>query len=61
MGKSSLRVRTMQLLSGENFACAAIDLTRTGSNQTTLEQWYKGLVVELTRGFNLLGKFDLKG
>jgi WD40 repeat protein len=60
MGKSSLRVRTMQVLKAENFACAAIDLTRTGSNHTTPEQWYKGLVVELARGFNLLSTFDLR-
>jgi WD40 repeat protein len=61
MGKSSLRVRTMQLLHDEGFACAAIDLTKLGSNQLTADQWYKGIVVELARGFNLLGKFDLKG
>jgi WD40 repeat protein len=61
MGKSSLRVRTMQLLRRDNFACAAIDLTKLGSNQLTADQWYKGIVVELARGFNLLGKFDLKG
>lgn len=61
MGKSSLRVRTMQLLHNEGFACAAIDLTKLGSNQLTADQWYKGIVVELARGFNLLGNFDLKG
>ena len=61
MGKSSLRVRTMQLLRDENFACVTIDLTKLGSNQLTAEQWYKGIVVEVVRSFNLLGKFDLKG
>ena len=60
MGKSSLRVRTMQLLRDDNFACTAIDLTKLGSN-ITADQWYKGVVVELARGFGLLGKFDLKG
>jgi len=30
MGKSSLKVQTMQRLQGEGVACAAIDLTRIG-------------------------------
>ncbi|MBW4565624.1 MAG: AAA-like domain-containing protein, partial [Mojavia pulchra JT2-VF2] len=60
MGKSSLRVRTMQLLKAEGFACAAIDITKLGSKQITAAQWYKGLVVELVRGFSLSRKFDLK-
>ena len=48
MGKSSLRVRTMERLQGEGTACAAIDLTAIG-NQVTAEQWYKGIVQRMIR------------
>ncbi|HBB33139.1 MAG TPA: hypothetical protein DDZ80_25910 [Cyanobacteria bacterium UBA8803] len=58
MGKSSLRVRTMQLLKAENCACAAIDMTRIGSKDVTPDQWYKGLTSELERALRLLGKID---
>ena len=61
MGKSSLRVRTMQRLKAEGFVCAAIDITKLGTRQITADQWYKGLVFELVRGFNLSNKFTLKG
>ncbi len=63
MGKSSLRVRTMKKLredENKSFACCSIDLTIIGS-QVTAEQWYGGIVSELIRGFNLLGKIDFKG
>ena len=60
MGKSSLRVRTMELLKAEGFSCAAIDITKLGTKQVTADQWYKGLVVELLRGFSLSRKFNLK-
>ena len=53
MGKSSLRVQTMQRLEQEGFACAAIDLTRIGSQQVTAEQWYAGLVRSLWSSFDL--------
>ncbi|MBD0346833.1 MAG: hypothetical protein ICV63_18805, partial [Coleofasciculus sp. Co-bin14] len=35
MGKSSLRVRTMQRLEAEGVSCAAIDLTTIGSQNVT--------------------------
>ena len=38
MGRSSLRVRTMQRLQTEGVACAAIDITAVGSGSTTVEQ-----------------------
>ncbi|MBD1929940.1 AAA-like domain-containing protein [Trichocoleus sp. FACHB-90] len=60
MGKSSLRVRTMYRLKGENITCAAIDLTKIGSQHLTPEKWYGGIISELVRSFNLLGKVDLK-
>ncbi len=44
MGKSSLRVRTIQRLQAEGIACATIDITEIGSTDATLEQWYAGLI-----------------
>ena len=35
-------------------------MTRIGSETITPQQWYKGVVAELWRGFNLFGKFNLK-
>lgn len=60
MGKSSLRAQTMRSLEAKNIACAAVDVTKLGSRQVTADQWYKGLVVELVRVFNLADEFDLK-
>ncbi len=60
MGKSSLMVRMIQHLQHEGYSCAAIDMTRLGSETATPEQWYKGLTVELWKAFNLLGKVNLK-
>ncbi|MBD0389184.1 MAG: AAA-like domain-containing protein [Nostoc sp. C3-bin3] len=44
MGKSSLRVRTMQRLQGEGIACVSIDLTAIGTSEITSEQWYSGII-----------------
>jgi WD40 repeat protein len=60
MGKSSLRVQTMQRLQTEGIACAAIDLTKIGSQHVTPEQWYAGIVRSLVNSFELLGKFNLR-
>lgn len=60
MGKSSLLVQTRHRLQQEGFKCTTIDMTRIGSENITAMQWYKGIVTELWRGFNLLGKFNLK-
>ncbi len=60
MGKSSLKARTMQLLEAKEIACAAVDVTKLGSKQVTLDRWYKGLMVELVRAFKLSEKFDIK-
>lgn len=60
MGKSSLRLRTRHRLQEAGFCCASIDMTRIGSENITSSQWYKGVVVDLLRGFNLFGKVNLK-
>ncbi|MGB6300042.1 MAG: AAA-like domain-containing protein [Rivularia sp. (in: cyanobacteria)] len=56
MGKSSLRVQTMQRLQKEGTVCAAIDLTGIGNvNQ---QQWYGGIVYNLSESCQLEDKFD---
>ncbi|MEH2238424.1 AAA-like domain-containing protein [Nostoc sp.] len=60
MGKSSLRVQTMQHLQNENIACAVIDLTKIGSQHVTPDQWYAGVVRILASSFELSGKFNLR-
>ncbi|MEG4327848.1 AAA-like domain-containing protein [Microcoleus sp. herbarium5] len=60
MGKSSLLVRTFHRLQAEGFQCSAIDMTRIGSENITPLQWYKGIVGDLWRSFNLLGQVNLK-
>ncbi|CCQ66850.1 High-affnity carbon uptake protein Hat/HatR [Crocosphaera watsonii WH 0402] len=43
MGKSSLRVRTMQKLQAEGIVCVFIDLTGIGTQDATPEKWYAGI------------------
>ncbi len=59
MGKSSLRVQTMQRLKLEGFACASIDITKIGS-KVTPQQWYGGVICDLLRSFNILGTVDFR-
>ncbi|MDJ0678276.1 MAG: AAA-like domain-containing protein [Xenococcaceae cyanobacterium MO_167.B52] len=60
MGKSSLMVRMINHLREDGYYCTAIDLTRISGEKVSIEQWYKGLVVELWQGFNLFNKINLK-
>ncbi|WP_017327353.1 AAA-like domain-containing protein [Synechococcus sp. PCC 7336] len=60
MGKSSLRVRTMQRLQQEGVACAAIELTQIGSQQITPETWYAGFIRNLVFSFGLGDRFNLR-
>ncbi len=60
MGKSSLRVQTMQRLVAEGVACAVVDLTAIGSQDITPNQWYAGITYILASSFNLLDKFDVE-
>jgi WD40 repeat protein len=57
MGKSSLRVRTMQRLQQEGIACAAIDVTAIGNEGVTPDRWYAGILYELESNFNLSSNF----
>ena len=60
MGKSSLLVRTRHKLQQEGVLCTTVDITHIGSETITQTQWYKGIITDLWRGFNLLGKVNLK-
>ena len=53
MGKSSLRIKTMNRLRADKIACAEIELSGIGSQQITSQQWYGGLIQELVSGFEL--------
>ena len=59
MGRSSLRVRVMNRLQNEGFACAVIDVMTIGSQEITPRQWYIGLIRSLTRSFQLFNNFHL--
>jgi len=53
MGKSSLLQRTSYRLKEEGFECVYLDMTRLGSENTTPEQWYKGVIISLFYRLNL--------
>ncbi len=58
MGKSSLRVRTMQRLQDEGIACVGIDLAAIGNKAIAPEQWYAGLIYSIASSLEL-HNFDL--
>ena len=60
MGKSSLRVQTMQRLQAEGVACAAIDVTQIGSQNITPDQWYASVIGALVNSFKLTDRFNLR-
>ncbi len=60
MGKSSLRVRTMQRLQAEGVACAAIDITAIGTSDITPEEWYAGIIDSIVGSLELYDRFDLE-
>lgn len=59
MGKSSLLVKTKHQLQNEDFKCASVDISSLGGENITAIQWYKGIMTNLWRSFNLLGKVNL--
>ena len=65
MGKSSLRVKTMQRMQKEGFICLGIDITEIGSINITDEEWYAGLLDSLINDLEAInifleqGDFDL--
>ncbi len=60
MGKSSLRVQVMQRLLQAGVACAAVDITKIGSQNINSEQWYASLIGALVQGFELGDRFQLR-
>ena len=58
MGKSSLKVQTMQRLRDHGVTCAAVDITGIGTSITE-EQWYVGLINRIVRPLKLRREFDL--
>jgi WD40 repeat protein len=60
MGKTSLLQRTSYRLVAQNYSCAYLDVTRLGSEDTTPEQWYKGIILSLFYSFNLAEKVNFK-
>ncbi|WP_310429508.1 AAA-like domain-containing protein [Chamaesiphon sp. VAR_48_metabat_135_sub] len=53
MGKSSLKLRTIQRLLAEGVACVNIDLTGIGSEGISAAQWYYSIADELATEFDL--------
>ncbi|MGK7873169.1 MAG: AAA family ATPase [Xenococcaceae cyanobacterium] len=60
MGKSSLRVRTMNRLQADGIVCASVDLTAIGSKNITVDQWYAGMMYSLVNSLKLSKKFDFR-
>ncbi len=58
MGKSSLRVRTMQRLQTKGTVCVFIDLTGMGTQGVTPEQWYAGIVQSLVSSCHFTSKIQ---
>ncbi|MCK4493634.1 MAG: AAA-like domain-containing protein, partial [Methylococcales bacterium] len=65
MGKSSLRIKTMQRMERQDgFICLGVDITEIGSVNITDEEWYAGLLDTLVNGLETMnifleGLFDL--
>ncbi|MEM9215150.1 MAG: AAA-like domain-containing protein [Cyanobacteria bacterium P01_F01_bin.150] len=60
MGKSSLRTRTQQKLEDLGHRCVYLDMTQLGSEKVTHQQWYRGIMLELLRDLDFLGKVDIR-
>nr|MDZ8289005.1 AAA-like domain-containing protein [Nostoc sp. ChiSLP01] len=60
MGKSSLRVQTMQRLQTEGVVCAAVDITTIGTQEVTPKQWYGGLIRSIVNSCELSADFNLR-
>ncbi len=60
MGKSSLRVQTMQRLREADVACAVIDITTIGSQDVNADRWYAGIIRSLAISFTLTDTFNVR-
>ncbi|MDJ1171084.1 AAA-like domain-containing protein [Roseofilum sp. BLCC_M154] len=59
MGKSSLRVRTIELLKNRGIVCGVVDLTAIFSRNITAEEWYAAFAYSVLSSFNLADKINL--
>ncbi len=59
MGKSSLRVRTIELLRNRGIVCGVVDLTAIFSCNITTEEWYAAFAYSVLSSFNLVDKVNL--
>jgi WD40 repeat protein len=60
MGKSSLLRRTSHRLQQEGYTCVYLDITQLGSETTTPQQWYRGIVTMMFYGLRLGKHLNLK-
>jgi hypothetical protein len=60
MGKSSLLQRTSYRLKEEGHSCVYLDMTRLGIEDTTPEQWYKGIIISLLYTLKLESQIDFQ-
>ncbi|MEH2311064.1 MAG: AAA-like domain-containing protein [Nostoc sp.] len=60
MGKSSLVQRTSYRLRQEGYSCVYLDMTRLGIEDTTPDQWYKGIIISLIYSLNLAEQVNFK-
>ena len=60
MGKSSLLQRTSYRLQEEGHSCIYLDMTRLGIEDTTPDQWYKGIIISLFYSLKLASKIDFQ-
>ncbi|QLE49830.1 hypothetical protein FD724_18195 [Nostoc sp. C057] len=60
MGKSSLLQRTSYRLREEGYSCVYLDMTILGIEDTTPEQWYKGIIISLFYSLNLAEQINFK-
>ncbi|BDI14539.1 hypothetical protein ANSO36C_03410 [Nostoc cf. commune SO-36] len=60
MGKSSLLQRTSYRLKEEGHSCVYLDMTRLGIEDTTPDQWYKGIIISLLYSLKLASKIDFQ-
>lgn len=60
MGKSSLRIHTIQKLEAEGFTCIDIDMSLLVNKNITAEQWYAGILSRFAKHPDLRGNFNLR-
>lgn len=59
MGKSSLRIQTIQKLEAEGFTCIDIDMSLLVNQGISAEQWYAGILFCLAEHPDLTDKVDI--